>query len=216
MESKTLLNKRVLKDEVKNYLSERIIQGDYSSGERLIETQIAKNLGISQAPVREALRDLEQIGLIRIEPYKGAYVHQFSIQDLKNAYTVRSKLEVLAIEYAIQNIRDDELQKLNDIYEQMLIIDTSGDIQKQIMLDIEFHEIIVKASRNNVLTKVWESVSIAQWTYFGTLYHKKYNAIKLVERHLPIIESLYKKDAEMAKQTIHTHFGELQELLEKS
>lgn len=216
MESKTLLNKRVLKDEVKNYLSERIIQGDYSSGERLIETQIAKNLGISQAPVREALRDLEQIGLIRIEPYKGAYVHQFSIQDLKNAYTVRSKLEVLAIEYAIQNIRDDELQKLNDIYEQMLIIDTSNDIQKQIMLDIEFHEIIVKASRNNVLTKVWESVSIAQWTYFGTLYHKKYNAIKLVERHLPIIESLYKKDAEMAKQTIHTHFGELQELLEKS
>ena len=101
-EQKTPVIKRsVLREEIKTYLIDAIVKGTYKTGERLVETQIARDLGISQAPVREAFRDLEQIGILKTVPYKGAYVNGYSIKDLKNAYDVRAELEGLAIKLAV-------------------------------------------------------------------------------------------------------------------
>lgn len=206
------LKKRVLRDEVKNYLLEVILAGKFEPGDRIIETQIAKELGVSQAPVREAIRDLEQMGILETQPYKGTYVRTFSVQDLKNVYDVRAELEGLAIRTAVKEMSEEEVAALEEITEQM--VNSAGDLKKQIPLDIAFHEIIIKASRNNILEKVWYSVSIPYWTYLGTYYYK-YDMAQLVKRHLPILEAIRNRDAKKAEQLMRLHFLELKDMLEE-
>lgn len=207
-EQKTPLIKRsVLREEIKTYLIDAIVKGTYKTGERLVETQIARDLGISQAPVREAFRDLEQIGILRTVPYKGAYVNGYSIQDLKNAYDVRAELEGLAIKLAVPQITDEQINELEDIYGQMK---TVTDLKKQVNLDVQFHEYIVKVSHNSILERAWKSVSVAHWTYYG-IYN--FDKIDLIERHESILQAFRDRDVPKATELIKKHFLELKDQL---
>lgn len=209
-ESPTPIRKRILREDVKNYLAEVILKGDYKPGDRLIETQIARDLGVSQAPVREAIRDLEQMGIVYTEPYKGTYVRKLSVKDLKNVYDVRAELEGLAIRTAVELLTGDEIKTLESIAEQM--IKEAGNLQRQIPLDIAFHEAIVKASQNSILEKVWQTVSMSHWTYLGTYYYK-HDMDQLVKRHLPILDAIKKRDVRGAEKLMRLHFTELRDML---
>src|ERR687898_901118 len=96
------LARTVLREQVKELLLERILSGQYQPGERLVETRIAQELGVSQAPVREALRDLEQLGCIVHEPFRGCSVRAFSANELLEAFPVRAALEALAARLAAE------------------------------------------------------------------------------------------------------------------
>jgi DNA-binding GntR family transcriptional regulator len=85
-----------LREQIKDVILQRILDGDYEPGARLVETRIAQELGVSQAPVREALRDLEQLGCIVHEPFRGCSVRAFSARELLEAFPVRAALEALA------------------------------------------------------------------------------------------------------------------------
>ena len=209
---KPIFKKQVFREEVKNYLTSRIMRGEYKPNERLVETRIAKDLGISQAPVREAFRDLELMGLLKTEPYKGASIREFSINDVKDSYEVRAELEGLATYLAIKNINKKDLVTLEKTYEKMLKAAESGELEKEISLDIDFHKKIVYACRNNILQQAWESVSIAHWAYFGG-YRNRSNRVELVKRHVPILEAFHEKDAETGRQVMREHFLELKDLL---
>lgn len=207
-EQKTPVIKRsVLREEIKSYLIDAIVRGTYKTGERLVETQIARELGISQAPVREAFRDLEQIGILKTIPYKGAYVSGYSVQDLKNAYDVRAELEGLAIKVAIPQITDEQVDELESIYKKMK---TVKDLKKQVELDVQFHEYIVKASHNSILERAWKSVSVAHWTYYG-IYN--FDKIDLIERHDALVKAFRNRDAQKATDLIRKHFLELKDQL---
>lgn len=209
IEQKTPLIKRsILREDIKTYLIDAIVKGTYKTGERLVETQIARDLGISQAPVREAFRDLEQIGILKTVPYKGAYVNGYSTQDLKNAYDVRAELEGLAIKLAVPQITDDQIDELEDVYKQMK---TVTELKKQVNLDVLFHEYIVKASHNSILERAWKSVSVAHWTYYG-IYN--FENLDLIERHQAIIKAFRDRDAQKAIELIKKHFLELKDQLD--
>lgn len=203
-----LIKRSVLREEIKSYLIDAIVRGVYKTGERLVETQIARDLGISQAPVREAFRDLEQIGILSSIPYKGAYVNGYSIQDLKNAYEVRAELEGLAIRLAVPQITDEQIKELEDIYAQMRNV---ADLQEQVALDVQFHETIVNASGNNILERAWRSVSVANWTFYG-IYNFK---VDLVQRHELIIDAFRTRDVERASELMRKHFLELIDQLDQ-
>ena len=95
-----MIERPVLRDRVKDVLLERIVSGGYPPGARLVETRIAQELGTSQAPVREALRDLEQLGLVVHEAYRGCSVRAVSAAELLEAFPVRAALEALAARLA--------------------------------------------------------------------------------------------------------------------
>lgn len=204
--------RQVLREEIKNYITDLIVGGKYQPGERLIETQIAKELGVSQAPVREAIRDLERAGVLETEAYKGTFIRKLSIDDLKNVYLVRAELEGLAIRTAVPWISDIEVQELELIVDKMNEVAAGGYLNEQITLDISFHKILVKASHNNILVQVWENVCIPQWTYFGT-YQYRDDKSQLVIRHQPILEAVRSRDAEKAEELMRRHFLELKEML---
>src|SRR5438874_12015375 len=101
-----------LREQVRDLLLDRIVAGEYPPGARLVETRIAQELGVSQAPVREALRDLEQLGCIVHEPFRGCSVRAFSADELIEAFPVRAALEALAARLAAERITEAELLQL--------------------------------------------------------------------------------------------------------
>lgn len=209
---RSVIKRSVLREEIKSYLTDMIMRGEYKPNERLVETQIARELGVSQAPVREAFRDLELMGLLITMPYKGAYVREFTVEDVKNCYDVRAELEGLAVRNAAPYMSESEIERLEELYQEMLDAVKEGNLQKEISLDIEFHRIIVKASRNNILQKIWDEISIANWTYFGG-YKNKSDRLNLVKRHEPILEALRQRDAQKASELMRKHFIELKEMV---
>src|SRR5579875_958105 len=98
------VGRTILREQVRDVLLERIMSGAYPPGSRLVETRIAEELGVSQAPVREALRDLEQLRLVVHESFRGCSVRALSAADLLEAYPVRSALEGLAASLAAERV----------------------------------------------------------------------------------------------------------------
>jgi len=208
----SVIKRSVLREEIKAHLTDMIMRGEYKPNERLVETQIARELGVSQAPVREAFRDLELMGLLVTKPYKGAYVREFTVEDVKQCYDVRAELEGLAIRSAIEFITDSDIERLEELYREMVEAAKEGNLQREISSDIEFHRTIVEMSRNNILQKIWDEISIANWTYFGG-YRNKSDRLNLVKRHEPILEALRQRDAQRSSELMRKHFIELKEMV---
>ncbi|MEL7564369.1 MAG: GntR family transcriptional regulator [Dehalobacterium sp.] len=206
------LEREILKDKVKKYLMDLIMTGHFEPGDRLVEIQLAKDLKVSQAPVREALCDLQQMGIVYSERFKGTYVRKFSLDELKDVYDVRAELEGLAIRNAVYYITDQEIDQLEMITKQMRDAAKAGDLLKQISLDNEFHERVMILSRNQILERVWRSLFIVSWTILG-IYRYKYDKVQLADRHLPILEAVKKRDAVKAEEEMQKHFIELKDLV---
>ena len=146
-----MVNKVVLRDQVKQYLIEAIQDGRYAPGERIVESKLARELGVSQAPVREAIRDLVIMGFLVTEPFKGTSVRTFSAQDLYEVYTVRASLESLAARQAAVRITDADLADLRAILDGMEESAKSKDLYLTTRLNIEFHDTIMRISGNQLL-----------------------------------------------------------------
>jgi DNA-binding GntR family transcriptional regulator len=193
-----------LRERIKDVMLQRIVAGDYAPGERLVETRIAQELGVSQASVREALRDLEHIGCVSYEPYRGCSVRTFSTDELVEAFPVRAALESLAAELAAAAMTPGELDAVADRYAAMLAAAKAGDAHEQSRADTAFHAAIVEAARNATLAR--------QWTYlepylrtFITLSRPGMDLVGLAEEHLPILEALRAGDAKRAGKVMHRH-----------
>src|SRR3954469_7104443 len=128
-----------LREQIKDVILQRIIRGVYAPGSRLVETRIAQELGVSQASVREALRDLEHIGCVIYEPYRGCSVRSFSIDELLEAVPVRAALGPLGARLAAEQMTDAELRELREHYDAMLAAAHTGDAHEQSQADTEFH-----------------------------------------------------------------------------
>src|SRR6188768_1357562 len=140
----------VLREQVKDVLLERILRGDLEPGERLVETRLARELGTSQAPVREALRDLELLRLVESEPFRGARVRAVDDSQLLSVFPVRAVLEELAAAEAARNLDplDSELDSMREAAE-------ASDWRAQITHDLAFHRTMVELAGNEPLLQSW-------------------------------------------------------------
>jgi DNA-binding GntR family transcriptional regulator len=202
----------ILREQVKDLLLQRIVSGEYPPGSRLVETHIAGELGISQAPVREALRDLEQLGCVVHEPFRGTSVRRFSVPELLEAFPVRSALEELAARLAVTHISDDQLDGLAGSIERMREAATRGDAHEESLEDVAFHAAIIEAAGNAVLTRQWLQLQPYARTFVTvSLPHQDLGAVS--ERHVPILEALRRRDADEAAAAIRLHLAQAADLL---
>ncbi|MBO4678554.1 MAG: GntR family transcriptional regulator, partial [Lachnospiraceae bacterium] len=107
-------DKYSLRGRVFNKIREDILSGKYKENDELKEIAIGEELGVSRTPVREAFRQLELEGLIQIVPNKGAYVTGITIEDVKDIYMIRSKLEGLCAAWACEHITDEQLEEMEE------------------------------------------------------------------------------------------------------
>src|SRR4051812_16629417 len=121
------VTRAVLADQVRDQLLQWILEGRYEPDARIVETQVARELGTSQAPVREALIALEAVGIVEISPFRGARVRRPTRREILEAYGVRSALETFAARLAVPRMTDSQVRELLGFGEQMEGAAARGD-----------------------------------------------------------------------------------------
>ena len=139
-----------LRDVVFNTLRTSILTGELKPGERLMEIHLADKLGVSRTPIREAIRKLELEGLVTMIPRRGAEVAQITEKNLRDVLEVRRALDALAVELACERITEDELAELKKACENFELETKRGNANQVAQADVELHDIILKASGNDV------------------------------------------------------------------
>jgi DNA-binding GntR family transcriptional regulator len=204
-----------LREQIKDVILQRIVEGSYPPGSRIVETRVAQELGVSQGPVREALRDLEQLGCVVHEPYRGCSVRAFSADELLEAFPVRAALEALAARLAAERITGTELDELDALVTRMRAAARRGDAHEQSQANATFHATIVRASRNSTLDRQWQMLEPFSRTYL-TVSRPGVDLVALSERHVPILNALRSHDPDGAGEAMHEHLMGAAELLRLS
>ena len=152
------IQKDSVRDQVRRTLTERILAGHYKPGDRLVELQIARELGTSQGSVREALRELEASRLVESEPRRGTRVRVVSLKELQDAYFARGILEQAAAATAAKAFKGN-VEKLRQEFQGILDAAEARDLGEQAAHVYALHRMIVEASGNCVLLRLWESLA---------------------------------------------------------
>jgi DNA-binding GntR family transcriptional regulator len=204
------LSRSVLADQVKDWILERILSGDYAPDSRIVETQVARELGTSQAPVREALRGLEALGVVEITPFRGARVRRPSRQEIIEAYAVRSTLEALGARLAVPRVSDDDIAELAGHLEAMRAAARNDDGHGLAEADARFHARIVELADNGTLEKVWRSLEPFSRTYL-TLVVPGADPQWSADLHGPILAAVGRRDTEGVVDALKWHFDQVSE-----
>jgi DNA-binding GntR family transcriptional regulator len=193
-----------LRAQIKDVILQRIVEGSLEPGSRIVETRIAQELGVSQAPVREALRDLEQLGCVVHEPNRGCSVRAFSAEELLEAFPVRAALEALAARLAAERITTEELAELDGLLERMRSAARSGDAHEQSQANASFHATVVRAARNRTLERQWQMLEPYSRTYL-TVSRPGIDLVHLSDRHVPVLDALRRRDRAKAAEAMEEH-----------
>ena len=202
------ISRTVLADQVRDRLLEAILAGHYPPNSRIVETRVARELGTSQAPVREALRGLEALGLVEISPFRGARVRHPSTSELLEAYVVRSELELLGARLAVPLLTDADLAELVELGEEMQRAARTGDRHAVAIADAGFHARLVRAARNTTLERVWRALEPFSRTYL-TLVVPGADTQWTADLHLPIIAALRRRDTATVVLALQQHFADV-------
>jgi DNA-binding GntR family transcriptional regulator len=201
------LARSVLSAQVKDRMLQWILEGELRPGARIIETRVARQLGTSQAPVREALRDLATLGLVEMHPFRGARVREPAAQELIEAMELRGELEAIAARHAVEHVDEPALGRMRELLEQMRASAARGDAHAQALQNSEFHRCVISASRNQTLQRLWSMLEPFATTYL-TATVPGADLHWLAERHVVILEALEARDPERAAEAMRTHARE--------
>ena len=206
--------RKVFREEIRNAIREAIFAEELRPGDRIIETYWAKELGVSQGPVREAIRDLEALGLVETVPFKGSRVRLLSKKDIQDNYSVRICLESKSIRDAITMLTDDQLnvltEQLSEILKEMDDCAGRGDLRAFTDSDTAFHRAIIVATENQVLLKLWEQCNMRNWFHVSALTDAA-SLKQLQSGHQRIFTAIRAKNVEEATTTLEYHLTSLME-----
>jgi DNA-binding GntR family transcriptional regulator len=188
-------------------LSEAIVEGKLSPGERLRETQMAEALGVSRTPVREAFVRLKQQRLLSTDANGAYYVAVWDKQTLWETATLRAALESLAFSLAMQNLSQEDFDHLEEIRQQMGEMDadpTSGDYKQMALFDFQFHTYIWSRTGHDLLEQALENIK-PQAHYYMYLTRQAHGPLDYAERHRILIEFLKQGDRSQVNEIMLDH-----------
>jgi len=164
----------ILVDQVSEILADAILEGVLRGGDKLVETELVRQFGISRAPIREAFRELEKRGLVEIVPRKGTYVRVITERDIKENFPVRAALEGLAAGMAYGNLAVHELARMEKLLESMEGSAQKNDTKSFRAHHNESHEIFIHACGNDVLIKILRTLRLhSLWHRFCYQYYQE-------------------------------------------
>lgn len=208
-------NYKPLREVVFESVRGAIISGVLKPGERLMEVQLAEKLGVSRTPIREAIRKLELEGLVIMMPRKGAYVADLSIKDITDVLEIRATLEGLASSLAALRITDDEIEQLELNALQFHKAIEADDFDGIVQADIDFHDNIFKATRNDKLMQINNNLR-EQVQRFRIMYISKSNKSKeLAREHFEIADAISKRNIDLAERLAKKHIDNAEKYILK-
>ena len=196
---------------VADQLRSEILEGRLMPGEWLRQERLAQEHGVSQMPVREALKQLASEGLVEHVPYRGARVVQFSADDVEDLYACRAFIEGMAARFAAANITEDELAEVAALVPRMAACETPRELAEYRDLNRRFHGAIFTASRRSYLVR-----TLAQlWAAFPTMLWSNVPRVARdsvperdapdIEEHTAILDALRAHDPDAAERAVRRH-----------
>ncbi|KUO60511.1 MAG: GntR family transcriptional regulator [Gracilibacter sp. BRH_c7a] len=191
-----------LREIVLEALREAIINGVLIPGERLMEIQLAEEMGVSRTPVREAIRKLELEGFVVMIPRKGAYVAGVSFKDVKDVFEIRAALEGLAAGLAAEKVTQEEVEQM----ERALHYEREPDsLEEMVQSDTDFHALLYKASRNerliSILANLREQIQRFRTTSLAVPGRPK----TAIQEHRAMVDAIARHDVEDAQSLAAAH-----------
>jgi DNA-binding GntR family transcriptional regulator len=194
----------MLGTQIRQLLLEQILRGDYEPGERLVETRIARDLGVSQGSVREALRALEGLGFVESAPYRGTRVRTAVTEaELAEVHPVRGALEDLAAQTAVPKLAADPSPLWREV-EAMRAAAANGNVREYAAHNTMFHRVIVAAAGNRALLTAWESLGV-EARLLVTTVTTEIDIKKAAERHVPVVKAIEEGDVEKVSALLREH-----------
>lgn len=202
-----------LREQIEHRVRNAILDGSFGPGEHLVETTIAEQLGVSRAPVREALSALEREGVILYVPRKGYFVVDFTAKDIEEIYSLRLMLEIGALRRGINHFAPVAIAELQRV------VDALGEATRQARgpneiasLDLAFHEIICQQADHGRLFSAWNSMRLQTWLLIGLTSKTEYDHPEQPkEFHQDILDAILDKDLERAENLLRSHILDAQE-----
>ena len=210
------IQRTCMSDQIRDLVVSRIIDGTYPAGTRLKEMSLAQEFNVSQAPVREALRELEALGLMESERYRGKRVRCSDPNALREAYELRMVLEEQAVRMAVP-CSEDHLREMDAMLARLRAAATRGDNNAHADAAIAFHRKIVEASGNRAFLAAWDALHWEVRTRIAIIRVQKagLDVQSYADKHVAILEAIRAADAVRAAQLIRDLFTSILDALAK-
>ena len=202
---KETTDKYSLRGRVFHKLREDILSGRYEEHEELKEMAISEEMGVSRTPVREAFRQLELEGLIRIIPNKGAYVTGITKKDVKDIYIIRSLLEGLCARWATEHITKEQMEEMEENVYLAEFHAQKGHMEQLAELDNRFHDIMYEACDSKLLEHQLKDFHQYVLRVRRKTLAKAARGIQSNKEHRAIMEAIKAGDGDLAEQLAHQH-----------
>lgn len=200
------LSYKTLRENVVEAIRLKIMNQELMPGKRIIEQELSNELGVSRGPIREALRQLEQEGMIEYTRNVGCSVKEVTLEDIYEIYLIRSHYEILAVESYEGQFTDEEIAKMDAVLEAMRTMEEE-DYEKVVYYDDMLHQIIVKKAGFGRLTKAWQDLSYGNYmSCYAGLGDRKAVTDRQYPIHKKVVDACRSRDVETIKQAITDHY----------
>lgn len=209
------LNREYLEAQVLQRLRLAIQTSQLKPGQRLIEVEIAKQMGVSRVPVRQAIHILEHEGLVVTEPGRGAYVVNLSEQDIKEIYGLRAALEVYAIAQVAEKAEPKDIDRLQSIVDEMIVQANQSPHPDQNPLDLQFHETLCELSGNRRLLEEWRRLSTQVRMVLALKMLVDDDSLTIPQSHRRLVDAIRAHDVATAHRVLAEHIATSERRLRK-
>ena len=194
-----------LRDVVFQTLRQAILRGELKPGERLMEVRLAKKLGVSRTPIREAIRKLELEGLVLMIPRRGAEVAEITEKSMRDVLEVRRALEVLAVSLSCDRISGEQIEALKEAAEEFDRSLTLDDVTRTAEADVHFHDIIYRSTDNQRLIQLLSNLGEQMYRYrVEYLKHREFHP-QISREHKELLSYLEAGQKGQAEEKIAVH-----------
>ena len=201
-----------IRERVAKEIRHLILMGKFKPGKKMLETTIAQELNVSRNPVREALRQLEQEGIVEYIPQKGCFLREINLEELEEIFRLRANLEIISLEYCNFKIADETIKKLESIIAELSNIKKSKNFDNMFILGLKFHELIVQECGKNIIYKTWKNFGGYNYSIFLNIYNSDIDSCEISEAqkntYKKLLEKLRTGKENLIKKAILQHYLE--------
>lgn len=203
---------RNMAEQIATALRQAIADGKLRPGARLLEVQIAREMGTSRAPLREALIQLQREGLVVRQPNRGTFVADLTEDLVREVASLRGVLEGFAASLAVKRLTQADFERLETILTEMLTVARRGDFPRMVEWDYQFHEYIMRASGHRLLYETWMGMDRKIRVYLSATNLMYADMKAVVQGHLSILQALRRRDPQRAVRVMAEHMDEVLDL----
>lgn len=204
---------RPLRQQIADTLQGAILDGELPPGTPLIEAEIAEKLGVSRAPVREALQLLVRVDLVETVAYRGTRVRHLTAKDVEEVYSLRTALEACALKRAMGRDREGLAEALHASRDDMATVAARGDWSTLAREDARFHELIVSHADHSLLAQTWRNLQLRVRQIMALRNLQNDDSMEIFYRHAPIVEAIDSGDVAAAVAALEAHIATAAELV---